>query len=225
MHLQVSGMMKTIAARCFALTVGVLLFASPVANGFAADELTPAVTGRTPGRPLLYVSAMSAYCGYGVALQRGCYGDPTYYRMYTGPADFQLDLLTLGVGYGNRNIGFMFATKGMEVVPSGWSGDYVVAGGPLPAYVYAVSGMRSGWVNARPTFYAWFGGTFWGMLYDMPYFQTGIGAKWRFYAVSPAVQVKWRRVWHERRFAHNDFITVGLRLELGGWWPLGASGE
>jgi hypothetical protein len=144
--------------------------------------------------------------------------DPTRF-----PGEFgisgSLQLLSAGVGRMRGRNGLLLAVRGLEVAPSGRSGDYLLAAATLPVYLYGVRTFGAHAEGRAPAVItAFVGGATW-VAYDMPYLQAGIGVKRRVGAFSPQAQFIWRRQsYDDGRRRH--YISVGVGVELGGIWRL-----
>ena len=134
------------------------------------------------------------------------------------PASGYIEALSFGIGIGNKQLGFIVITKGAEIFPSGYAGDYLFAGSFLPIYLYLTSGLHSGEKRSRPVFYMFVGKNILVPYGGMDYVCIGGGTKWTLWVISPALQVDWRRVWFGGGGSHNDFLSAGISIELGGWW-------
>jgi hypothetical protein len=83
--------------------------------------------------------------------------------------------------------------------------------------VYGASDRRA---SLRPVLYAY---TSLCRVHEYFDADVGIGARWRFYAVSPDVRVSWRRVTEPQLCLppmQRDLLEASLGLELGGLWAL-----
>ena len=134
-----------------------------------------------------------------------------------GPT-FAEEFLTFGWGRAWGNNGFMVAARAVEIQPTSWSGDYMFSAGFAPVYLYAVRGVSGLAGSASPALSAFVGGAH-VVSYNMPYIKAGVGAKWRYYVISPEVHLTWCRQWLLPS-SRSDVFSLGLRLELGGWWRL-----
>jgi hypothetical protein len=174
-----------------------------------------AFPGRTAGQPyepdatgtLLYGALVGAQLGAAHAFSGGW-----------GPTG-EMEFLSVGWGRAWGNNGFMVAARALEIAPSGYSGDYMFSAGFAPLYVYAVRGVSGRASSSSTALHAFVGGAFL-VPYEMPYLQAGVGAKWRYYVISPEVLLTWRSQWHaeNRPAERSDILSLCFRLELGGWW-------
>ncbi len=147
-------------------------------------------------------------------------------QVSVGAFDGKLDVVRAGMGLGLGKFGFVLSTGVAEVAPSGWSGDYMFQLTTVPIEGDITYGLVPGHRRSQPVFYLHGSYNRNGVLYKLHGGSVSVGAKWTFWAVSGGVQTGWRRsVFGEDPSGHRyaDFYSVGITLDLGGWWPVDIS--
>jgi hypothetical protein len=148
-------------------------------------------------------------------------------RARIGYADAELDFLRAGIGIGWGKLGIIASTGMGHIAPSGWVGDYMldvanwlvecdltyglVPGRQLGSPVLYVHGEYALDTGSGVDILSQRGGS------------VGVGALFTYWAISGGVQVTWRRSvsgnaapWDRYR----DFYSIGVVVDLGGWWPI-----
>jgi hypothetical protein len=132
------------------------------------------------------------------------------------------EIASLGLGVQWRDIGVLLKSEAAESHPWGFAGMYAGLAGTPPPYIQVVYGATEERTSWRPALYAYADlDKLRFRRYDEVHI--GIGAKWRFYAVSPDLRVSWHRVSSPELVyppIQNDFIGATLGLELGGLWAV-----
>jgi hypothetical protein len=144
-------------------------------------------------------------------------------RVRVGLFDGELDVVRVGLGLGWGRFGIIASTGYSELAPSGWAGDYMfeITGRPIECDL--TYGLVPGRHLDQPVLYVH--GEY--ATLPRPYGLRGggvsAGALFTYWAVSGGVQVTWRRSvlgtaapWDR----NHDFYSVGVTLDLGGWWPI-----
>jgi len=131
------------------------------------------------------------------------------------------DITTIGLGLQWRDIGILIgsrwtgSTSGIAVMYAGDPADF-------DTYLQVVYGATERCSSPRPALYAYTG------LDDLRFrryddVHVGVGAKWRFYVVSPDLRISWHRTRSPERVyppIQYNFVEATPGLELGGLWAL-----
>ena len=127
------------------------------------------------------------------------------------------DILSLGIGAQWHGVGALLLFRTFEGFPTGQV--YRKRGEP---YLQVVYGATHRWTSPWPAVYAYASfETLRFRKYGEP--DVGVGAKWRFYAVSPDVRISWHRVTQPPRVwppIQCDYVKATIGLELGGLWAI-----
>ncbi len=142
-----------------------------------------------------------------------------------GYVDAELDQLRAGIGIGWGEFGIIAGTSWSHIAPSGWAGDYMMEDNLLPVECDLTYGLAPGRQLGSPVLYVH--GEYSlnsgpGIL-DQHGGNIGVGAMWTYWAISGGIQLTWRRSvsgnaapWDRYR----DFYSIGVVVDLGGWWPI-----
>ena len=144
-------------------------------------------------------------------------------QAHVGAFDAELDLVRAGLGIGWGKFGIVASTGWGEIAPSGWGGDYMFQLTTTPLEFDITYGLAPGRRLSQPVLYVHGEYNPSGVLYHLHGGGVSIGALWTFWAVSGGVQATWRRsIFGEDQTGrtYRDFYSVGVTLDLGGWWPV-----
>ncbi len=182
-----------------------MMFVVMLASGPAVgQESAPRTESRSPNPMSLLVRASLA-------------------QLSVGAFDGELDVLRAGMGLGRGKFGFIVSTGLANIAPSGWSGDYMLQITTIPIEVDVTYGLAPERRRSHPVFYVHGEYNWHSLAYHLYGGGVRVGALWTFWAVSGGFQAGWRRsVFGEDETGrtYRDFYSVGVTLDLGGWWPV-----
>jgi hypothetical protein len=169
---------------------------------------------QSPFRLLLYAGLAGGHLGYGWNNSGWPPGPWARFSSY--------HIVPVGLGVQWRDFGVLLSVNPAEGYPWGFAGMYAGSPSRQAAYVQVVYGATNEWTTARPVLYAY------ANVEELPFRKysqphVGIGAKWRYYVLSPDVRVSWHRVTSPERVwppYQYDYINAAVGLELGGLWAL-----
>jgi hypothetical protein len=133
------------------------------------------------------------------------------------PIDLQVTALELAVGTGLGPVDVAIGTRCLD----GYLSQLDSApdmGLAFPIYAHVLTQQKDS--KFAPTFYGFAGVN----LPTFPhYVNVGAGLQWTFWVVSPAVEASYRHEFGLGRW--DDFLTLQLKLGLGGWYRVGAESQ
>jgi hypothetical protein len=146
-------------------------------------------------------------------------------RVRVGLFDGELDVVRAGLGVGWGRFGIIASTGYSHIAPSGWAGDYMWEANRWPVECDLTYGLAPGRQLGSPVLYVHgeYSLTSGPGILDQHGGNIGVGALWTYWAISGGVQITWRRSvsgnaapWDRYR----DFYSIGVVVDLGGWWPI-----